>query len=91
MLLSLFIWLVIGVVCGTLSALLVPENSFGWRIESGIGFAGAIAGGLVWPMFDIYLAVGAFNAVIGGVMGVVLALLIARMIRPDLLAYLNPT
>ena len=52
--------------------------------------AGAITGGFCWPMLDIFLGVGAFNAVIGGLLGVSLALPVMRMARPELMLFLHP-
>ena len=88
--LSLFIWLAIGAAAGALSAFVAPENSYGWRGDIAIGIAGAVAGGFCWPMLDIFLGVGAFNAVIGGLVGVSLALPTMRMVRPSLLLFLYP-
>jgi uncharacterized membrane protein YeaQ/YmgE (transglycosylase-associated protein family) len=90
MLLSIFMWLAIGAVVGVVSAFAVPANSYGWRGDVAIGIAGAVVGGLAWPMAGIYLGVGVFNAAVGGLMGVLLVLPAMRMIRPDLFAFLYP-
>jgi uncharacterized membrane protein YeaQ/YmgE (transglycosylase-associated protein family) len=90
MFLSMVIWFAIGAVAGTLTRLLAPQNSYGWRGDIAIGIAGAIAGGFCWPMLDVFLGVGAFNAVIGGLLGVSLALPVMRMARPELMLFLHP-
>jgi uncharacterized membrane protein YeaQ/YmgE (transglycosylase-associated protein family) len=90
MFLSMVIWFAIGAVAGALSRLLAPQNSYGWRGDIAIGIAGAITGGFCWPMLDIFLGVGAFNAVIGGLLGVSLALPVMRMARPELMLFLHP-
>jgi|GEM_PF-2840128 uncharacterized membrane protein YeaQ/YmgE (transglycosylase-associated protein family) len=91
MLLSMFMWLVIGAAAGTLPQFVAPENSYGWRGDIAIGIAGAIAGGFLWPMLGIFLGVGVFNAAIGGLAGVSLALPAMGMARPELLFFLYPT
>ena len=85
------IWFAIGAVAGALSRLLAPQNSYGWRGDIAIGIAGAIAGGFLWPMLGIFLGVGVFNAAIGGLAGVSLALPAMGMARPELLFFLYPT
>jgi uncharacterized membrane protein YeaQ/YmgE (transglycosylase-associated protein family) len=90
MFLSMFMWLAIGAAAGALSAFAMPQNSYGWRGDIAIGIVGAFAGGVVWPMLGIYLGIGVFNAVVGGLIGISLALPAMRMARPDLLLYLYP-
>jgi len=69
---------------------LAPQNSFGWRGDIAIAIGGAIAGGICWPMLDVFLGVGVFNAAVGGLIGASLALPLMRMLRPDLLLFLYP-
>ena len=90
MFLPTLVWFCIGGVVGTLSALLAPVNSFGWRGDVIISVVGAMAGGLLWPMLNVFLGVGLFNAVIGGVVGVSLTLPVMRLARPALLLFLYP-
>jgi uncharacterized membrane protein YeaQ/YmgE (transglycosylase-associated protein family) len=90
MFLSLFMWLTIGAIAGALTRLVAPQNSYGWRGEIAIGIAGAIAGGFAWPMLDVFLGVGVFNAAIGGFIGASLALPAMRMARPELMLFLYP-
>ena len=80
----------IGALTGTLSAFTAPDNSYGWRGDIAIGVAGAFAGGVAWPMLDVYLGIGALNAAVGGLLGVSLALPVMRMARPELLLFLYP-
>lgn len=86
----MFIWLLIGTLAGAFSRLMMPENSFGWGGDIAIGIAGAIAGGILWPMMGIYLGIGAYNAALGGLGGVSFVLPAMRMARPDLLLFLYP-
>ena len=90
MFLSMFIWMAIGAFAGALSAFAAPDNSYGYRGDIAIGIVSALASGLLWPMLDIYLGIGVFNAVVGGLIGVSLALPAMRMARPDLLLFLYP-
>lgn len=90
MFLSILMWLAIGAIVGVISAFAMPANSYGWRGDIAIGIAGAIAGGICWPMLDIYLGIGVFNAAVGGLMGVSFVLPAMRMIRPNLSGFLYP-
>ena len=90
MLAATLIWLAIGAVAGTISARAGPEDSYGLRGDIIIGFAGALAGGMLWPMMNVFIGVGLINAVIGGVAGVCLALPTMRLIHPELVRFLNP-
>ncbi len=86
----MFMWLAIGAIAGALLRFAAPKNSYGWRGEITIGIVGAFVGGFLWPMLGIFLGVGVFNAAIGGLLGVSLALPVMRMARPELLAFLYP-
>jgi uncharacterized membrane protein YeaQ/YmgE (transglycosylase-associated protein family) len=86
----MFMWLTIGAMAGALLRLFAPQNSYGWRGDIAIGIVGAFAGGFAWPMLGIFLGVGVFNAAIGGLLGVSLALPVMRMARPELLHFLYP-
>jgi uncharacterized membrane protein YeaQ/YmgE (transglycosylase-associated protein family) len=90
MFLSMFMWLAIGALTGALLRFIAPQNSYGWRGDIAIGVVGAFVGGFIWPMFGIFLGVGVFNAAIGGVLGVSLALPVMRMARPELMLFFHP-
>ena len=87
---SILVWLVIGSLAGVLSAMAGPQDSFGLPGDIAIGIAGAVAGGLFWPMFGVFTGTGLTGTMIGGVAGVALALPAMRMIRPDLITFLYP-
>ena len=86
----MFMWLVIGAIAGALSAFAAPANSYGWRGDIVIGIMGAFAGGVAWPVLGVYLGIGVFNAAVGGLIGVSLALPVMRMARPELLVFFYP-
>lgn len=87
---SLLMWLLVGTIAGALARFFAPKGSYGWRGDIAIAIAGAIAGGFAWPILGIFLGVGAFNAAIGGLIGVSVTLPVMRMARPELMRWLYP-
>lgn len=55
---QLIVWLIIGLIGGTLAGALVKRDrsGFGWWTNLGIGLVGALVGGLLFRLFGILSA-----------------------------------
>ena len=56
-LVELVVWIIIGMLAGSLTGLAVKRNKkgFGWYINLGIGMAGALIGGFLFDLLNIDL------------------------------------
>ena len=56
-LVELVVWIIIGMLAGSLTGLAVKRNKkgFGWYINLGIGMAGALIGGFLFEILKIDL------------------------------------
>jgi uncharacterized membrane protein YeaQ/YmgE (transglycosylase-associated protein family) len=56
-LVEIVVWIIIGMLAGSLTGLAVKRNKkgFGWYINLGIGMVGALIGGFLFNLFDIDL------------------------------------
>ncbi|MHC4759049.1 MAG: GlsB/YeaQ/YmgE family stress response membrane protein [Planctomycetota bacterium] len=56
-LVELVVWIIIGMLSGSLAGLAVKRNKkgFGWHINLGIGMAGALIGGFLFDLLNIDL------------------------------------
>jgi uncharacterized membrane protein YeaQ/YmgE (transglycosylase-associated protein family) len=52
---QIFVWLIVGVIGGTLAGVAVrwQREGFGWWTNLGIGLVGALVGGFLFRMFGI--------------------------------------
>jgi uncharacterized membrane protein YeaQ/YmgE (transglycosylase-associated protein family) len=52
---QLIVWLIIGLIGGTLVGMLVrgQREGFGWWSNLGIGLVGALVGGIIFRLFNI--------------------------------------
>ena len=58
---DVIVWLVVGSLAGSLTAMLITRTrtGFGRRTNLGVGLAGALIGGLVFHLFNINLGLSA--------------------------------
>lgn len=79
---SIFVWLLVGLIAGALARLLVPgKDPMGWLGTLVLGLVGSLIGGFLGNLFfggelDVSAA-----GIIGSVIGAIIALLAYRAIK----------
>ena len=71
---QIIVWLVIGLLGGTLAGMLVrwQREGFGWWTNLGIGLVGALVGGLLFRLFNILPSLDAISISLRDVVSAVL-------------------
>ena len=72
------VWLIVGLLAGTLVGMVVrwQREGFGWWTNLGIGLVGALVGGLLFRLFNLFPGLDAisislrdvFSAVLGSIL-----------------------
>lgn len=84
---QVLVWLVIGVIAGTLAGALVKRSKKGFGVWTnlGIGLVGALLGGFLFDLFRLDLGLGRISVsvedIVAAFAGSILFLLILRIFR----------
>ena len=77
-----FLWyLLIGLVAGWIANMIVKGHGAGFCINLLVGIVGGFLGGWLFSLFGIF-AVGTFGSIIMSIVGAIVLLWIAALIRP---------
>ena len=78
-----FLWyLLIGLVAGLIANMIVRGSGAGLWINLLVGIVGRFLGGWLFSLFGIF-AVGTFGSIIMSIVGAIVLLWIAALIRPS--------
>ena len=60
---QIVVWLIVGLLGGTLAGVVVrwQREGFGWWTNLGIGLVGALVGGLIFRLFNIFPGLDAIS------------------------------
>lgn len=77
-----FLWyLLIGLVAGWIANMIVKGQGAGFWINLLVGVVGGLLGGWLFSLFGIF-AIGTFGSIIMSIVGAIVLLWIAALIRP---------
>jgi uncharacterized membrane protein YeaQ/YmgE (transglycosylase-associated protein family) len=80
----LIVWLIIGLVAGALAGRLVEGGGFGCLLDTVIGLAGAVIGGIIVNQlgFTSFDSGGVLRDIVVSFIGAVILLLVVRLLTP---------
>ena len=75
------IWLIIGVVAGTIASFIIKNGSLGLIGDAIIGLIGAAIAGYLLPGVGVYIGTGFVPEVVNAVIGAIVLLVVVRLIK----------
>jgi uncharacterized membrane protein YeaQ/YmgE (transglycosylase-associated protein family) len=75
------IWVVIGIVIGVLVSIILKAASLGVIGDGIVGLVGAVIAGYALPRLGVYFGAGFVPEVVNAVIGAVVLLLFARLVK----------
>lgn len=75
------IWLVVGVVSGTIARFIAKEGSLGLIGDAMIGLIGAAVAGYLLPGAGVYIGTGFIPEIVNGTIGAIVLLVLARLVK----------
>lgn len=88
-----FVWLIIGLIAGSLASRVVAGGGFGCLANTAVGLAGAVIGGVLLSALSPNRAVNT-GSVIGDIavafVGAALLLAVLRLLRPRRRGWMQP-
>jgi uncharacterized membrane protein YeaQ/YmgE (transglycosylase-associated protein family) len=77
---SLFLWIVLGAGAGWLASLVMKDSGYGQMVETVLGLAGAVAGGILTGLLLGMNTASGFNleTLVGSVLGAAIVITVSR-------------